>query len=78
MGPATVCVLTDLRSSPLTEDADHVIVTPIEGVGGTVSLTAMVAATQAIIGELTDTETGRASGQVQQAWNDLDLMDDQA
>jgi hypothetical protein len=38
----------------------------------------MVVATQAIIGELTDTETGRASGQVQQAWNDLDLMDDQA
>ena len=74
---ATVCVLTDLRSSPLAEDAHHVIVTPIEGVQGTASLTAMVAAVQAILGELTDTETGRASGRVQQAWNDLDLMDDQ-
>ncbi|WP_051830663.1 MurR/RpiR family transcriptional regulator [Streptomyces violens] len=74
---ATVSVLTDLRSSPLAEDADHMILTPIEGVRGTVSLTAMVAVTQAILGELTDTKTGRASGQVQQAWNDLDLMDDQ-
>ncbi|MEV5516079.1 MurR/RpiR family transcriptional regulator [Streptomyces flaveolus] len=74
---ATVSVLTDLRSSPLAEDADHLIVTPIEGVQGTVSLTAMVAVTQAILGELTDAEAGRASGQVQQAWNDLDLMDDQ-
>lgn len=37
----------------------------------------MVAVTQAILGELTDTEAGRASGLVQQAWNDLDLMDDQ-
>ncbi|GAA0465587.1 MurR/RpiR family transcriptional regulator [Streptomyces olivaceiscleroticus] len=74
---ATVCVLTDLRSSPLAEDADHLIVTPIEGIRGTVSLTAMVAVTQAILGELTDAGTSRASGQIQQAWNDLDLMDDQ-
>ena len=74
---ATVCVLTDLRSSPLAKDAHHLIVTPIEGVHGTASLTAMVAATQAIIGELTDAGSSRASGQVQQAWNVLDLMDDQ-
>ncbi|MFE6958367.1 hypothetical protein [Streptomyces sp. NPDC057696] len=32
------------------------LVTSIEGVGGTVSLTGMAAATQAITGELTDTE----------------------
>ncbi|WP_116204652.1 MurR/RpiR family transcriptional regulator [Amycolatopsis circi] len=74
---ATVCVLTDLKSSPLAKDAEHLIVTPIEGVHGTASLTAMVSATQAILGELTDADTGRASGQVQQAWNTLDLMDDQ-
>lgn len=74
---ATTSVLTDLRSSPLAEDADHLIVTPIEGVQGTVSLTAMVAVIQAILGELTDAESSRAAGQVQQAWNDLDLMDDQ-
>ncbi|KUN30281.1 transcriptional regulator [Streptomyces antibioticus] len=74
---ATVSVLTDLRSSPLAEDADHMILTPIEGVRGTVSLTAMVAVTQAILSELTDAEAGRASGRVQKAWNDLDLMDDQ-
>ncbi|MET7664516.1 hypothetical protein ABZT51_28985 [Streptomyces sp. NPDC005373] len=57
--------------------ADHVIVTPIERVEGTVALTAMVAATQAIIGELTDTETGRTSGQVQQARKAVDLVGDQ-
>ncbi|WP_327391127.1 hypothetical protein OG728_37575 [Streptomyces microflavus] len=74
---ATVCVLTDLRSSPLAEDAHHVIVTPVEGIQGTASLTAMVATVQAILGELTDAEAGRAAGRVQQAWNDLDLMDDQ-
>ncbi|MEU6498467.1 MurR/RpiR family transcriptional regulator [Streptomyces californicus] len=73
----TVCVLTDLHSSPLAEDAHHLVVTPTEGVQGTASLTAMVAAVQAILGELTDTESSRAAGQVQQAWNVLDLMDDQ-
>ncbi|MFF8743875.1 hypothetical protein [Streptomyces californicus] len=74
---ATVCVLTDLRSSPLAEDAHHLVVTPTEGVQGTASLTAMVAAVQAILGELTDAESSRTAGRVQQAWNDLDLMDDQ-
>ncbi|MFI9060147.1 hypothetical protein ACIGXQ_37460 [Streptomyces anulatus] len=53
------------------------IVTPVEGIQGTASLTAMVATVQAILGELTDAEAGRAAGRVQQAWNDLDLMDDQ-
>jgi DNA-binding MurR/RpiR family transcriptional regulator len=74
---ATVSVLTDLRSSPLVEDAHHVVLTPIEGVRAAPSLTAMVAAVQAILGELTDGAAARASGEVQRVWHDLDLMDDQ-
>ncbi|MGW0957639.1 MurR/RpiR family transcriptional regulator [Streptomyces gelaticus] len=75
---ATVSVLTDLRSSPLAEDAHHLIVTPIEGVQASPSLTAMVAAVQAILSELADEGAVRSAGQVQQMWQDLDLMDDQA
>jgi DNA-binding MurR/RpiR family transcriptional regulator len=75
---ATVSVFTDLRSSPLADDADHLVVTPIEGVRAAPSLTAMVAAVQAVIGELTDDEAARAAGEVQRVWQELDLMDDQA
>ncbi|MET9386265.1 MurR/RpiR family transcriptional regulator [Streptomyces sp. NPDC002928] len=74
---ATVSVLTDLRASPLAEDADHLIVTPIEGVHAGPSLTAMVAAVQAILSELSDEDAIRSSGEIQQMWQDLDLMDDQ-
>ncbi|MFJ8794367.1 MurR/RpiR family transcriptional regulator [Streptomyces sp. NPDC102462] len=74
---ATVSVFTDLRSSPLAEYADHVVVTPIEGVGSGPSLTAMVAGVQAILSELSDTDAVRTSGEIQQIWQDLDLMDDQ-
>ncbi|MFD5028247.1 hypothetical protein [Streptomyces sp. NPDC058373] len=42
----------DPRSSPLTEDADHLAVTPIEGLHPTPSLAAMVSAVQAIVAEL--------------------------
>jgi DNA-binding MurR/RpiR family transcriptional regulator len=74
---ATVSVLTDLGSSPLAEYADHLIVTPVEGIQAGPSLTAMVAAVQAVLSELTDDDAIRASGQVQQIWQELDLMDDQ-
>jgi hypothetical protein len=37
----------------------------------------MVAAVQAVLSELTDDDAIRASGQVQQIWQELDLMDDQ-
>jgi DNA-binding MurR/RpiR family transcriptional regulator len=74
---ATVSVLTDLGSSPLAEYADHLIVTPVEGIQAGPSLTAMVAAVQAVLSELTDDDAIRASGQVQQMWQELDLMDDQ-
>ncbi|MFD9679248.1 MurR/RpiR family transcriptional regulator [Rhodococcus sp. NPDC059969] len=73
---ATVCVLTDLRSSRLADDATHLIVSPIEGIDGSVSVTAMVAAVQAVLGELRDADSNHAAGLVQKVWNDLDLMDD--
>ncbi|MER6274683.1 MurR/RpiR family transcriptional regulator [Streptomyces sp900105755] len=74
---AVVSVLTDLRSSPLAEDADHLIVTPIEGLHAGPSLTAVVAAVQAVLSELADDGALRAFGDIQQMWQDLDLMDDQ-
>ncbi|MEV0281287.1 MurR/RpiR family transcriptional regulator [Streptomyces sp. NPDC050610] len=75
---ATVCVLTDLHSSPLAEDADHLLVTPIEGLHSTPSLTAMVSAVQAIVAELgSSADRLRSVGRVEHAWNTLDLMDDQ-
>ncbi|MGW7541385.1 MurR/RpiR family transcriptional regulator [Streptomyces sp. NPDC054770] len=74
---ATVSVLTDLGSSPLAEYADHLIVTPVEGVHDAPSLTAMVAAVQAVLSELADEAAVSAAGRVQQLWQDLDLMDDQ-
>lgn len=73
---ATVCVLTDLRASPLAEHADHLVVTPMEAVYPGPSLTGVVAAVQAILGELADHAAVRASGQIQQIWQNLDLMDD--
>lgn len=74
---AIVSVLTDLRSSPLAEDADHLIVTPVEAIFPGPSVTGVVAAVQAILGELADDDAIRAAGRVQQMWQDLDLMDDQ-
>ncbi|MEV0081923.1 SIS domain-containing protein [Saccharopolyspora sp. NPDC050642] len=56
---ATVCVLTDLRSSPLADDAHHLIATPIEGIQAGPSLTAMVAAVQAILAEMADDDSAR-------------------
>ncbi|WP_240193869.1 MULTISPECIES: MurR/RpiR family transcriptional regulator [unclassified Gordonia (in: high G+C Gram-positive bacteria)] len=78
---ATVVVLTDLHSSPLNADADHTVITPIEGVGASPSLTAMVAVVHAILAELTelaDPAHRGVVGAIEQAWNALDLMDDQA
>ncbi|WP_435057324.1 MurR/RpiR family transcriptional regulator [Streptomyces sp. bgisy060] len=73
---ATVIVLTDLSASPLAEEADHLVVTPIEGVHAGPSVTAMVAAVQALLAELGDDDAVRSSGAVQQIWQELDLMDD--
>lgn len=74
---ATVAVLTDLHSSPLNSSADHVILTPIEGIGATPSLTAMVAVVQGILAELESTSAMTAVRRIEQAWDTLDLMDDQ-
>ncbi|TGA90907.1 MurR/RpiR family transcriptional regulator [Streptomyces sp. MZ04] len=74
----TVCLITDLRSSPLAEDADHVIVVPTEGVRSLPSFTAAVSVVQAILAELSGTQTTVAYGQVEQAWQRMDLMDDTA
>ncbi|MGO4453554.1 MurR/RpiR family transcriptional regulator [Arthrobacter sp. RAF14] len=74
---ATVAVLTDLHSSPLNEDSDHVVITPMEGLGASPSLTAMVAVVQAILAELERTAT-TSFARVEQAWDALGLMEDQA
>lgn len=75
---ATVAVLTDLHSSPLNTYADHVVITPIEGVYVTPSLTAMVAVVQAILAELESSDSRFSAGRIEQAWETLSLMDDQA
>lgn len=74
---ATVVVLTDLLSSPLSADADFVVSTPIEGIDQTPSLTATVAVVQAILAELSRSTPRHVSGRIEEAWNRLDLMDDQ-
>ncbi|MET9671280.1 SIS domain-containing protein [Streptomyces sp. NPDC006475] len=74
---ATVCVLTDLHASPLAAVADHVVVAPIESGRPAPSVTAMVAVVQATVAALPVTaEAVRAVGRVEQAWQRLDLMDD--
>ncbi|MEU9705579.1 MurR/RpiR family transcriptional regulator [Streptomyces sp. NPDC047981] len=76
---ATVCVITDLHASPLAAVADHVVVAPIESGRPTPSLTAMVAVAQAVIAALPVTpEAVRAVGRVEQLWQRLGLMDDNA
>lgn len=74
---ATVAVLTDLHTSPLNADADHVVITPIEGVNATPSLTAMVATIHAILAELEGSATKPTVGRIERAWQDLGLMDEQ-
>lgn len=74
---ATVVVLTDLRSSPLNASAHHVVVTPIEGIDVTPSLTAMVAVVQAVLAQLESSVSRASIGRIESAWYDLDLMDDQ-
>ena len=74
---ATVAVLTDLQSSPLNASADHVVITPIEGVERTPSLTAMVAVVHAILAQLEQSAGRSSAGLIEQAWEALDLMDDQ-
>ncbi|MGJ0184614.1 MurR/RpiR family transcriptional regulator [Corynebacterium glyciniphilum] len=75
---AVVSVLTDLRSSPLNDDADHVVLTPIEGVDATPSLTAMVSVVQAILAVLARSSTRSSPAAVEKAWEMLGLMDDQS
>ncbi len=75
---ANIAVLTDLHSSPLNAHADHVVITPIEGVNETPSLTAMLAVVQAILAELEGSTARLAAGRIEQSWDALDLMDDQA
>lgn len=74
---ATIAVLTDLHSSPLNADADHVVITPIEGVGAAPSLTAMVSVVHAILAELEESASKSSVGRIEQAWDKLGLMDEQ-
>jgi DNA-binding MurR/RpiR family transcriptional regulator len=75
---ATVAVLTDLNSSPLSVSADHVVITPIEGIDATPSLTAMVSVVHALLAQLGSLPMPSSVGRAEQAWEALDLMDDQA
>ena len=75
---ATVSVLTDLASSPLGKDADHLIVAPVESIDRMPSVTAPMAVVQAILSELVSESDYRTSSAIERAWNDLDLMDDEA
>lgn len=75
---ATVAVLTDLMSSPLSADADHTVITPIESIDRMPSLTATMAIVQAILAELGAGTTHEVGNRIERAWNDLDLMDDHA
>lgn len=74
---ATVAVFTDLRSSPLCESADHVVVTPMESIGATPSLTALVAAIQALLSELEKAAPQATVRAIERSWETLGLMDDQ-
>ncbi|MDV6284064.1 MurR/RpiR family transcriptional regulator [Rhodococcus jostii] len=74
---ASIAVLTDLHSSPLNAYADHVVITPIEGINATPSLTAMVAVVHAILAQLESSGARSSVGRIEQAWETLDLMDDQ-
>nr|WP_260173759.1 MurR/RpiR family transcriptional regulator [Nocardioides albus] len=75
---ATVAVITDLRSSPLSAFADHVVAAPITNVDRTPSLTAMVAVVQAIISEYTTRESAAVAGRIEKTWDKLGLMFEQS
>ena len=75
---ATIGVLTDLQSSPLTGAANHVILTPIEGADATPSLTAIVSVVQAILAVLARSATRSSLAAVERAWDALGLMDDRS
>lgn len=75
---SVVSVLTDLRSSPLNDDADHIVLTPIEGVDATPSLTAIVSVVQAILAVLACSSARSSPAAVEKAWETLGLMDDQS
>lgn len=49
---ATVCVVTDQRTSPLTQPADHVLVVPSEGASSFPSLTPAMSLMHAVLAEL--------------------------
>ncbi|CCH75999.1 Transcriptional regulator [Nostocoides japonicum T1-X7] len=71
---ATVVVVTDLQSSPLNSDADHIVLAPIEGISGTPSLTGVVAVMQSILAELETSQTRKSIADVEQAWEGMHLM----
>ena len=73
---ATVCVLTDTASSPLTAEATHVLTVPSEGAGWFPSLTAGLAALNAVLTTLSHLGGPRAEQSVanmERLWHDLDL-----
>jgi DNA-binding MurR/RpiR family transcriptional regulator len=49
---ATVCVVTDQRTSPLTQAADHVVVVPSEGASSFPSLASAMSLIHAVLAEL--------------------------
>jgi len=54
-----------------------VIVTPIEGIDPTPTVTAMVAVVHAILAQLSAAGTRGPAAAVEQAWESMGLMDDQ-
>jgi DNA-binding MurR/RpiR family transcriptional regulator len=73
---AAVCVITDTASSPLTELATHVITVPSEGASWFPSLTAGLAAVNAVLTALAQLGGSKAEAAVagmEQLWRDLDL-----
>lgn len=75
---ATTCVVTDRRSSPLTEAADHIVVLPSEGVSSFPSLTAASAVVHGILAELTrlgGDDARQAMERTEATWARMGLFD---
>lgn len=74
---STVCILTDLRTSPLAEHADHVLIIPSEGASSFPSLTAASAVIHALLAEITQIggeEVRQAMLGTEEVWSRMGLF----
>jgi DNA-binding MurR/RpiR family transcriptional regulator len=74
---ATVGVITDQRTSALTETAAHVVVVPSEGASSFPSLTSAMSVTNALLGELArlgDGAVQRATSRSESTWRRMRLF----